>query len=130
MRTSPNMVMRTPYLDWNSNTETSRLCTLTIQLTTWVLTKTMFLWIKLLLQLMDLQSLLWPVKLMKTLSCLRAYRIAQRSGIHHLLRLLNGLLGKPLKKALSSGYLPVFFYDVYKFMRLCSHPIKIGRRMP
>jgi glycosyltransferase involved in cell wall biosynthesis len=77
-----------------------------------------------------LAKLIMAGKIDEDIKLFRAYRTAQRSGAHHLLRLLNRLLGKPLKNALSSGYLPVFFYDVYKFMRLCGHPIKIGRRMP
>ena len=77
-----------------------------------------------------LAKLIIAGKIDEDIKLFRAYRIAQRSGVNHFLRLLNGLLGKTLKKALSSGFLPVFFYDVYKFIRLCSHPIKIGRRMP
>jgi len=77
-----------------------------------------------------LAKLIMAGKIDEDIKLFRVYRTAQRSGIHHVLRLLNSLFGKTLKKALCTGHLPVFFYDVYKFMRLCSHPIKIGRRMP
>tara|TARA_B100000497_G_C7692965_1_gene421961 strand:+ start:3195 stop:4112 length:918 start_codon:yes stop_codon:yes gene_type:complete len=69
-------------------------------------------------------------KIDEDIKLFRVYRTAQRFGAHYLLKILNGLLGEALKKAVITRNLPLIFYDFYKLMRLCSHPIKIGRRMP
>ena len=56
-----------------------------------------------------LAKLIMAGKIDEDIKLFRVYRTAQRSGIHHVLRLLNNLFGKTLKKALSTGHLPVFF---------------------
>ena len=50
-----------------------------------------------------LAKLIMAGKIDEDIELFRVYRTAQRSGIHHVLRLLNSLLGKTLKKALSTG---------------------------
>ena len=67
----------------------------------------MFLWIKQLLQLMD-AKLIMAGKIDEDIKLFRVYRTAQRSGIHHVLRLLNSLLGKTLKKHLVPAFTGVF----------------------
>ena len=53
-----------------------------------------------------LAKLIMAGKIDEDIKLFRVYRTAQRSGIHHVLRLLNNLFGKTLKKALSTGHLP------------------------
>jgi len=60
----------------------------------------------------------------------KTYRSVQKSGFQLFFRVIHRLFGAPLKSGLANGYLPLFFFDVYKLLRLCSHSIKIGRRMP
>ena len=60
----------------------------------------------------------------------KTYRSVQKSGFQLFFKVLYRLFGAPLKSGLANGFVPLFFYDVYKLLRLCNHSIKIGRRMP
>ena len=78
----------------------------------------------------SLAKLIEAGKIDEDIALFRVYRVLQKTGFHWVLRLLNAWFGNGVKKGLASGYLPLFFYDLYKLMRLSKYPIKIGRRMP
>ena len=78
----------------------------------------------------SLAKLIRAGKIDEDITLFRVYRVLQKSGIHMILRLLHAVAGNSIKKGLAAGYLPLFFFDLYKLLRLSSHSIKIGRRMP
>lgn len=78
----------------------------------------------------SLAALIQAGKIDEDITLFRVYRILKKSGIHMVLRLLHAVFGNGIKKGLAGGYLPLFFFDLYKLLRLSSHSIKIGRRMP
>ena len=78
----------------------------------------------------SLAQLIQAGKIDEDITLFRVYRILQKSGIHMILRLFHAVFGIGIKKGLAAGYLPLFFFDLFKLLRLSSHSIKIGRRMP
>tara|TARA_B100000900_G_scaffold399028_2_gene401094 strand:- start:2762 stop:3676 length:915 start_codon:yes stop_codon:yes gene_type:complete len=78
----------------------------------------------------ELAQLIAKGKIDEDVKLFKAYRLIQKSGFHWAFKATNWFWGKALKKGLADGFLPVMFFDVYKLLRLCSHSIKIGRRMP
>jgi hypothetical protein len=77
-----------------------------------------------------LANLIAAGKIDEDVKLFKAYRSVQKSGFQWAFKAAHMLIGKPLKSGLANGFLPIFFFDVYKLLRLCSHSIKIGRRMP
>jgi len=77
-----------------------------------------------------LADLIAAGKIDEDVKLFKAYRSVQKSGFQWAFKAAHMLIGKPLKSGLANGFLPIFFFDVYKLLRLCSHSIKIGRRMP
>lgn len=77
-----------------------------------------------------LANLIAAGKIDEDVKLFKAYRSVQKSGFQRAFKAAHWLLGESLKSGLSKGFLPILFFDVYKLLRLCSHTIKIGRRMP
>lgn len=78
----------------------------------------------------SLAKLIETGKIDEDVRLFKVFRRFQKLQLQLPLKGVHFLFGEAIKRGLANGFLPLFFYDVYKLLRLSSHPIKIGRRMP
>lgn len=76
-----------------------------------------------------LANLIAAGKIDEDVRLFKIYRSIQKSGFQWFFKAIHYLCGGAIQSGLANGYLPWFFFDGYKLLRLCSHSIKIGRRM-
>lgn len=77
-----------------------------------------------------LAQLIISGKIDEDIALFAALRWVRRLQLRPLFRVLYALFGKALKRGLSKNKLPLFCFDLYKLLRLSTHTIEIGRRMP
>ena len=76
----------------------------------------------------NLVALIQAGKIDEEVRLFAVYRKLQRTGIIHLVRLLNTLFAPSIRALLIGGIRSVILFDFYKLLRMSRNAIKIGRR--